>query len=248
MSVTQERRDEVLVITLDRPEKRNAMNEAMTVALDLALNTLEDDPALRVGILRSEGPVFCAGTDLREGAGAPTARGGPYGIIDRVRSKPLIASVEGPALGGGFEIVLCCDLVVASESASFGLPEGSRGMLPIYGGLARAPGRLPLNVVAELALTAVSLPATNPKLSGFVNASTPAGAAFDQALAIAQVIASNAPMPVREAVQILHVMTADEHQRWELTHQARERVAASADLVEAARSAREGRTPHWRDL
>jgi enoyl-CoA hydratase/carnithine racemase len=165
-----------------------------------------------------------------------------------VRTKPLIAVVEGAALGGGFEIVLCCDLVVASESATFGLPEAAIGVLPIYGGLARAPGRLPLNVVAELALTATPLPAASPQFSGFVNVLTAPGDALEGALKLARRISSNAPVPVRETLRILHTLTVDERQRWELTREARERVAGSGDLEEAARAKAEGRAPRWHDI
>lgn len=248
MSVDTERDEGVLVITLNRPEKRNAINAAMTAGLDDALNALEDEPDLRVGLIRAEGPVFCAGTDLREGAGEPTERGGAYGIIARVRTKPLIAAVEGAALGGGFELVLCCDIVLASESATFGLPEASLGMVPIYGGLARGPSRLPINVVAEMALTAASRPAGHASLSGLVSEVTSAGAAFGRALEMAHQIAGNAPGALREIVSILHATAADERQRWLLTDEARARIAASPDLEEAARARREGRRPQWRDL
>jgi enoyl-CoA hydratase/carnithine racemase len=137
--VSLERRDHVLIIRMERASKRNAVDAAMTEALDEALNLLEDDPDLWCGILTGNDVAFCAGTDLANTAGTPTERGGQYGVIQRERRTPLIAAVDGLAFGGGFEIVLSCDMVVAGHSARFGLPEVARGVLPTCGGLFR-PG------------------------------------------------------------------------------------------------------------
>ena len=127
MSVDVQRLDRILVITMQRPEKRNAINRELAVGISAALDTLDDDEQLWVGVLTGTPDVFSAGTDLREGADARTERGGEYGLIRRRRRKPLIAAVEGPCLGGGFEIALACDLIVASTTARFGLPESRRG-------------------------------------------------------------------------------------------------------------------------
>lgn len=153
MSVECARQGPILVISLQREEKRNAIDEEMALGIDGALNDLEDDDELWVGIITGTSTVFSAGTDLRVGSGPGTERGGPYGIIRRRRSKPLIAAVEGAALGGGMEIVLACDLVVASTTATFGLPEVRRGLLALYGGVFRSARSLPLNVAREIVLT-----------------------------------------------------------------------------------------------
>src|SRR4051812_9209580 len=143
--VEQERRGPVLVITIRREDKRNALDAEVTAGIDEALNALEDDADLRVGIITGGTSMFSAGTDLAKTAGPPTIRGGEYGIIRRKRTKPLIAAVEGFALGGGMEVVLACDLVVASTATRFGLPEVQRSLLPICGGLFRPVRALPLN-------------------------------------------------------------------------------------------------------
>src|SRR5215470_12233100 len=130
MPVETEHLGRVLVITIRREHKRNAIDASITAGLDAALNELEDDPELWCGILTGGPEVFSAGADLTSGPGDPTPRGGIAGIIRRDRTKPLIAAVEGYAFGGGMEMVLCCDLVVAARSAMFGLPEVRRGLMP----------------------------------------------------------------------------------------------------------------------
>ena len=151
--IKTERVGRTLVITMLREDKRNAINQAMTNSLDAVLNELEDDPELWVGVLSGGSRVFCAGTDIKSGSGKPSTRGGEYGIIRRHRSKPLIDSVEGFAFGGGFEIALACDMIVASQTASFGFPEVKRGLIATSGALFRAPRTLPLNIAREMLLT-----------------------------------------------------------------------------------------------
>ena len=153
MPVDVERRGRILIITLQRVEKRNALDASITAGLDAALNELDDDPELWCGILTGGTAFFSAGADLAGGPGDPTPRGGIVGIINRRRVKPLIAAVEGFALGGGMELVLCCDLVVASTEATFGLPEVKRGLMPDFGGAFRVARVLPANVARELLLT-----------------------------------------------------------------------------------------------
>ena len=151
--VHTERHDHILVVSMRREAKRNAIDRAMADAIDDALNRLDDDHDLWVGILAGTPSVFSAGSDLRADGDYITERGGEYGLIRRDRRKPLIAAVEGPALGGGLEMILCCDLVVASRTARFGLPEVAIGALPSCGALFRAPHALPLNLARELILT-----------------------------------------------------------------------------------------------
>jgi enoyl-CoA hydratase len=147
----------IAVIRIERPAKRNAINHVSTRELDDALNDFQDDPRYWVGVLTGTADLFCAGTDILSGPGAPTQRGGEYGLIRRKHTKPLIAAVEGLALGGGFEIAMSCDLVVASRAAEFGLPETQRGLVANSGALLRATRCLPVNLARELLITGARL-------------------------------------------------------------------------------------------
>ncbi len=146
MTVEVERVGRILVIAIQREAKRNAINAETTAGIDAAMNELEDDPDLWCGVLTGTATVFSAGADLGAGTGDPTERGGEAGLVRRARTKPLIAAVEGYAVGGGMELVLSCDLVVASTTASFGLPEVKRGLMPDFGGTFRSVRMLPPNV------------------------------------------------------------------------------------------------------
>jgi enoyl-CoA hydratase/carnithine racemase len=234
------------VITLRREEKRNAIDEETALGIDSALNELEDDDELWVGIITGGTTIFSAGTDLRVGSGAGTDRGGPYGIIRRRRSKPLIAAVEGFALGGGMEIVLACDLVVASSTASFGLPEVRRGLLALYGGVFRSARALPLNVAKEIVLTGDPIDAARAERLGLVNAVTEPGAALAGALALADRICANAPVAVRRSLELLESCTAPDESAWSSTSRAMEAVMASEDAREGRHAFLEGRPPQWR--
>jgi len=236
----------VAVVTLDRPEKRNAMDAEMTAALDDALNRLDDDPGVRAIVLASSSSVFSAGTDLRTGSGGPTGRGGPYGIARRIHRTPIVAAVEGPALGGGFEIVLACDLVVASTGASFGLPEVSRGVVATCGGLFRAPRALPLNLATELLLTGDPIDARRASELGLVNRLTDEGAALGEAVALATRIARNSPVAVGATLRSLHLHAgALDHLGWATTDDATHAVLASSDAAEGKRAFLERRAPAW---
>lgn len=237
----------ILIITMERESKRNAIDEEMTALLDAALDRLDDDVDLRVGILTGTRLVFSAGTDLRNGSGDPTPRGGPYGVIRRRRRRPLIAAVEGPAFGGGFELVLACDLVVASDTALFGLPEVRRGTVATYGGLFRGPHALPLNVARELALAGRFLGAERAHQLGFVNELVPAGCALDAALRLAREICGNSPLSVQESKRVMdYVMYSDEELGWRITGEAREAIYRSEDMREGIAAFFEGRPPEWR--
>lgn len=238
--------ERTLVIGLDRPEKRNAINGALTQGLDEALNLLEDDEDLWCGVLTGGPSVFCAGADLAEGPGEPTERGRFAGITSRVRPKPLIAAVEGYALGGGFELVLSCDLVVASRTARFGFPEVKRGLLADFGGVFRAPRVLPPNVALEMLLTGEPLDAERAERLGFVNRLVEPGLALDIALGLAATICGNAPLAVREALALArHEVHGDEAAAWEASHAGLARLLASADVAEGVAAFFERRDPHW---
>jgi enoyl-CoA hydratase len=246
--VRVERGGPVATVTLDRPEKRNAMDAEMTAALDAALNDLDDDAATRVIVLAGSSRVFSAGTDLASGSGGPTGRGGPYGIARRTRRVPVIAAVEGPALGGGFEIVLACDLVVASGTASFGFPEVARGVVATCGGLFRGPRALPLHVATELLLTGDPIDARRAAALGLVNVLTDEGAALGEALTLAARIAANSPVAVQATLRSIHTYAAAlDHLGWLTTEDATRTVLASPDAAEGKRAFLERRAPVWAD-
>jgi enoyl-CoA hydratase len=177
-TVRRERRGRVLVVRIEREAKRNAIDTVTAHGIDEALNLLDDDDELWAGVITGTTTVFSAGTDLRDGAGRPTERGGEYGLIRRRRNKPLIAAVEGPAFGGGFETALACDLVVASRTARFALPESRRGVVASSGALFRAMRALPVNVAKELLITGAELDADRAHQLGFVNRVTEPGGAL----------------------------------------------------------------------
>jgi enoyl-CoA hydratase/carnithine racemase len=246
MGVETERRGRVLIVSLHREEKRNAIDRELADGVEAALNTLDDDPELWVGILTGTATVFSAGTDLSQPASPATERGGEYGVIRRQRAKPLIAAVEGYALGGGMEIVLACDLVVASTTARFGLPEVARGILPTCGGLFRSARALPLNIAKELLLTGDQLSPQRAYELGLVNRITEPGQALDGALALAERICVNAPVSVRQSLWALEqVNTLTDTQGWESTTEATRVVRGTDDFREGRTAFFEKRPPNW---
>ena len=189
-----------LVITLDRPAARNAINMAAALLVDRALRTLDADDTLTVGVLTGAGGTFSAGMDLKAflAGERPEVPGrGLAGLTRTPPVKPLIAAVEGYALAGGFELVLACDLVVAAEDASFGLPEVTRGLIAGSGGLLRLPQRVPQAIAMQYALTGELIPAVEAHRWGLVNTLTAPGGALAAALELAGRIALNGPLAVR---------------------------------------------------
>ncbi|MBN8508189.1 MAG: enoyl-CoA hydratase/isomerase family protein [Burkholderiales bacterium] len=247
MPVRSEVRDDrVLLVTLDRDEKLNAMDQAMTLGLDAAMNRLEDDDGLWLGVLTGAGRAFCAGSDLADPDRNATERGGPYGLIRRARRKPLIAAVNGLAYGGGFEIVLACDLVVAARSARFALPEVKRGLFALYGGVFRAAHALPPNVARELALTGEAVDAQRAFALGLVNRLCDDGAAVAAALELAATICANGPVAVRESLGVINgAIAAAEARAWALSAEAAATVRASADSREGIAAFLGKRPPRW---
>jgi enoyl-CoA hydratase/carnithine racemase len=244
--VDRRRDGRVLVITMERTEKRNAIDRAMADALDDALNELDDDQELWAGVLTGTADVFSAGSDLTAGGDYSSARGGEYGIIRRQRRKPLIAAVEGPALGGGLEIVLACDLVVAARTARFGLPEVSIGVVPTCAGLFRAPRALPLNLAKQLILTGRPIEAARAYEVGFVNVLTAPGDALEEAFALAQQLCGNAPVSVQACLAAVNAFVGDTDELgWQQTDQALTAAISSADAREGVRSFLEKRPPVW---
>lgn len=229
-----------------REAKRNAVNRELADAMDAEFNRLEDDPDLWVGILTGTPLVFSAGSDLSAGGDYYTERGGEYGIIRRKRANPLIAAVEGPALGGGLEIVLACDAVVASRGAVFGFPEAARGVLASCAGLFRAPRALPLNVAREMVMTCQPIGAERLHGLGFVNQLTDNGGAVAGALQMAEQICQNAPLSVRGSLQVIEAMvSSDDEAGWVATVAAREAVGRTNDCSEGVQAFLGKRPPVW---
>jgi enoyl-CoA hydratase/carnithine racemase len=247
MVVDVQRRGRIQVVTLQREEKRNALNAEITAGLDAAMNELEDDADLWCGILTGGPRFFSAGADLAGGVGHPTPRGGLVGLIERHRTKPLIAAVEGFALGGGMELVLSCDLVVASRAAEFGLPEARRGLMPDFGGAFRVAKVLPANVARELLLTTDNLTAERAERLGFVNVLTEPGGALAAALALAERICEHAPVAVRESLAMVNAEIAgNEHDAWSRSHAAHARLLATEDFREGIEAFFARRPPTFR--
>ncbi len=239
------------VITINRPDARNAINAEVASGIEAAIDQLEADDALWAGIITGVPPVFSAGADLKEinagrFAGLLTERGGFAGITRRERTKPIIAAVDGPALAGGTEIVLACDLIVASTSARFGVPEVKRSLVAAAGGLFRLPRKLPFNVAMELVLTGDPIDAARAHHFGLVNVLCPPGEALDQARQLSDRIEANAPVAVRTARRVvLAAMTEDEETGWRLSDEGMAIAMNSEDFKEGLVAFIEKRPPEW---
>ncbi len=248
MAVTTDRHGRVLVVRIERPEKRNAIDAVTARGIDDALNRFQDDPALWVAVLTGTPEVFCAGTDIVAGPGEPTERGGPYGVVRRRHTKPVIAAVEGLALGGGFEITMACDLVVASREASFGLPESRRGLVANSGALLRAMRCLPLNVARELLITGTRLDARRAHEIGFVTRLAEPGHAVEVARELAEEIGASSPTAVSATLRALEEQWAEaEAAGWAATARAEQRIAAGPDKQEGLDAFAAKRAPRWSD-
>ena len=246
MTVGVAREGGVATVTLRRPGKRNAFDRELTTGLDAALNELDDDSGVRVILLAAEGSVFSAGTDLASGSGGRTRRGGFYGVTDRRRRTPLIAVVEGPAIGGGFEVVLACDLIVASSAATFALPEVTRGLVATCGALFRAPRSLSPTIAAELLLTGDPIDAGRAHEVGLVNRLTDPGGALAEARRVAERICRSSPVAVAETLSALQMTVAGlDAVGWAATEAATRSVFASPDAAEGMRAFLEKRPPAW---
>lgn len=247
--VLVERRDRVTLLTLNRPEARNAINRATAEALDAALTDAESDAGVWAVVLTGSGDrAFSAGMDLKAFAAGevPFTAHGFAGITRRSFPKPLIAAVNGPALAGGFEIVISCDLVVAADHARFGIPEASRGLIAGAGGLTRLAKRIPLAVALEMALTAEPVDAERAFDLGLVNRVVPGAELVESALALAQRITRNAPMAVRESKRVMREsLELTEDAAWTLNDAAFGAIGASADAMEGAVAFAEKREPNW---
>ncbi len=249
-AVLVEAQGPVLVITINRPRQRNAVNHAVSVAIAAALDRLDGSDDLAVGILTGQGGSFCSGMDLKAFVAGerPELDGRGFGgLTERAPAKPLIAAVEGHALAGGCELALACDLIVAADNAWFGLPEVTRGLVAGSGGLVRLPRRIPSAIALEYALTGAWLPSADAHRWGLVNRLTPAGGALAGALQLAAQIAANAPLSVRMTKRIV-TESADWPMDgiWARQRPLAESVIGSRDAAEGARAFAEKRAPVWR--
>jgi enoyl-CoA hydratase len=242
--------DGVAVITVNRPEARNAINGAVARGIAAALDDFEARADVRVLILTGAGGTFSAGMDLKGflAGDAPIVPGrGFAGLAQQRPTKPLIAAVEGYALAGGFELVLSCDLVVASEDAKFGLPEVRRGLVAGAGGLIRLPQRIPYHLAMEIALTGGHFPAARLQEAGLVNAIVAPGQALAGARELAAQIAQNAPLALAASKRVI-VESADWDSVSAFDRQTEiiAPVMRSADAIEGAVAFAEKRAPNWR--
>lgn len=250
-SIVFEKDGGIAIITLNRPEQRNCVDEGLAIGLREALERFENDPGLRIGILTGAGPVFCAGMDLTaflDGQGDKILFGENRlaGFVDAPRSKPVIAAVEGAALAGGLEIALACDMLVAGESAVFGLPEVGVGIFPVAGGAFRLARRISPAKALELCLTADRLDAQTAHDLGLVNRVAASGEALSEAHRLADSILRNAPLAVSAAYQIGRAaMLAGEAEFWANSEALWPAVAGSADASEGPRAFKEKRRPVW---
>jgi len=248
-TVRVEQEGKLLVITLCRPAMRNAIDRATSQALADAMDRLDSDDTVTLGILTGEGGYFCSGMDLKafvKGERIELPGRGLGGIIETPPKKPVIAAVEGFALAGGFEIALACDLIVAADNAQFGLPEVKRGLMAGSGGLLRLPQRIPRQIAMQYALTGEMMSAEEARQWGLVNLMTLPGEALGEAKTLAHKIAANAPLAVSASKQVvsdsLH-WPADE--RWQRQNALLEIIIHSNDAKEGATAFSEKRPPLW---
>ena len=251
MPVDYEKRGPLAIITINRPEARNAVNGEVAAGIEAGIDQLEDDDEVWVGILTGVPPVFCAGADLKEinagNAGAlQTKRGGFGGITTRERTKPIIAAVDGPALAGGTEIVLSCDLVVASNTATFGIPEVKRSLVAGAGGLFRLGRKIPINIAMECTLTGDPISADRAHHFGLVNELVEPGEALGAAVELADRICANAPVAVRESRKIvIEATNAPDEVGWRMSVEGMARAMQSEDFKEGLTAFIEKRPPKW---
>lgn len=250
----------VAVLTLNRPEALNAVNSALADAVGGYLEEAEADLGVRVIVVTGAGRAFSAGADLKEIAAGrgigPTAHPewGFAGLAQHWVGKPVIAAVNGYAMGGGTEIALACDLVVVSEEAAFGLPEVRRGLLAAAGGVVRLQRQTPIKLALQMALTGDPVPAAVARDWGLVNDVVPAGQVLPRALELARRIAENAPLSVQYSKKVLYQTASagsdrdpgwDRGDPWQVNAQAMDVVFGSSDAVEGAAAFAEKRAPVW---
>jgi enoyl-CoA hydratase len=250
--VEHERRGQVEILRFNRPEARNAISPEVSQAMAALLDAAAVDPGIRAVVITGTGPVFSAGADLKvvaKGGGGSIANapGGFAGLVTRDFPKPLVAAVNGPALAGGFEIVLACDLVVAAESARFGIPEVQRGLMAAAGALIRLPKRVPLAIALELTMTGDPISAERALELGLVNRVVPTEEVLDTAVALADRIGENSPIAVRISRQLVReALDLTEAEAWKRNTELSLDVFSASDAIEGATAFAEKRPPVWK--
>jgi enoyl-CoA hydratase len=248
--VLTEARDGVLIITLNRPEAKNAANKALAEGLAAAIDELEASDGLRCAILTGAGGTFCSGMDLKAfvSGETPNIQGrGFAGLTEYRASKPIIAAVEGYALAGGFELAISCDLIVAAENSKFGIPEVKRGLAAAAGGLVKLPKQIPYRIAMELALTGDFVTAQRVYELGLINRISEPGRALDGALELAQKIAANGPLAI--AASLKTIAGAQDWSSDEMFAKQNEIVSpvfTSEDAIEGATAFAQKRAPVWK--
>ncbi|MDP4539932.1 crotonase/enoyl-CoA hydratase family protein [Qipengyuania sp. DY56-A-20] len=241
--------DGILIVTINRPEAKNAMNKAAAEGIAAAMDRLDEDDDLRVAILTGAGGTFCSGMDLKGflRGESPSIEGRGFGgITQQGPSKPLIAAVEGYALAGGMELMISCDLVVANKDAKFGIPEAKRGLAAAAGGLMKLPDLIPPKIAMELALTGDFIDATRAYELGLVNRVVE-GSALDAAKELAAKINENGPLAVRVSKQIVDQSRGwSLEERWDEQAKLLPKVFMSEDAREGAAAFAEKRKPNWK--
>jgi enoyl-CoA hydratase len=249
--VDYELQGRIAVLTLNRPDARNAVNGDVAKGMEAAIDRLEGDDDAWVGVLSHNGPVFSAGADLKainsgNAAELQTPRGGFAGLVQRTRTKPLIAAIDGPALAGGCEIALACDLIVASTQARFGVPEVKRSLVAAAGALFRLPRHLPRAIALEMIMTGDPISAERAAHFGLVNELCEPGQALDHAKALAERIIVNAPLAVRKSRELsLATVDADDEIAFRLSGEAMIDLSKTEDFWEGPKAFIEKREPVW---
>lgn len=242
----------IVLLTLNRPAARNAINGELARAIAVAVEQVEADPAIRVAILTGAGPgAFCAGIDLKEAALGRTAdfeteAGGLAGFVRTARTKIWIAAVQAHALAGGLELMLACDLAIAADSATFGLPEVRWGLIAGGGGVIRLPRAVPKRIAFQMIASAQPIQAADAGRHGLVNAVVPAGEVVPAALLLARQICANSPAAVRESMALARRSAdGDESELWALLASATDALRSGSDFTEGPRAFAEKRAPNW---
>jgi len=249
--ILTETRGAILIVTISRPDRRNALDAQAAHELERAWDRLDEDATLLGGIITGAGGVFSAGADLKAAASgqppARTAKRGYFGTISQPPQKPVLAAVEGDAFGGGFELALACDLIIAAQTARFCLPESRRGVLAVAGGAVRLSTKIPVNVAMEMALTGAPQPAARLYALGLINALCAPGEALATALSLANTIAANAPLAVAAAKRVVQAAAASsESAGWTRQQPEWDHLRASTDYHEGIAAFAEKRPPQWR--
>jgi enoyl-CoA hydratase len=247
--VLVEQRDRILIITINRPKAKNAVNAAVSRGLADAMDRLDGDDGLSVGILTGAGGSFCAGMDLKAFARGENVvvEGRGMGFTERPPVKPLIAAVEGYGLAGGMELALATDLIVASKDGAFGIPEVKRGLVAVAGGLIRLPKRIPYHLAMELALTGELIDAERATQLGIVNRLAAPGGAVDAARELAAELARNGPLALAASKEVVsRAQDWSEEEAWTRQGEIAGPVFLSEDAREGATAFAEKREPVWK--